>query len=186
MTPNLRNVTRLAAVLVLTLAAGTAAAADRWLHIRVESRSASGDNVSINVPLGLIEAVLPTIDIDELRQGKLRLDKIDIDEFDLREVLTALRDAPDTDFVRVNNRDEKVRVAKEAGYLVVTVDEDSGDRVRLRVPLEVFEAMLGGNENELDLLAGLQKLSEFEEDVLVVESDDENVRVWIDADADGS
>jgi hypothetical protein len=76
-------------------------------------------------------------------------------------------------------------VAKENGYLVVRVDERRGDKVRLRIPLDVIEAMLGGGNGELDLIAGLRALAEFEEDVLVVESDHESVRVWIDSSPDG-
>ena len=185
MPPFKKNLTRAVAVLALTVVAGTAAASDRWLHVRVESHDSRGDNVSVNVPLGLIEAILPTINIDEFRHGKLHLDEIDLEGFDLREVLSALRDAPDADFVRVTNDDETVRVAKEDGYLVVRVDEQRGDKVRLKIPLEVIEAMLGGDDNELDLMAGLRVLSDFQEDVLVVESDNQSVRVWIDSNSDG-
>ncbi len=180
-----RTVTRIVAILALALVAGSAAAADRWLHVRVEDRGSHGESVSVNVPLALIEAILPTIDVDEFRHGKLRLDELDLDAFDLREVLTALRDAPDADFVRIASDDETVRVAKEDGYLVVRVDERRGDTVRLRIPLGVIEAMLQGSDDELDLIAGLRALSDYDEDVLVVESDRESVRVWIDANADG-
>jgi hypothetical protein len=149
--------------------------------VRVESTDYDGDNVKINVPLDLVAAILPTLEFDELRQGKVYLPDAEIEGVDLRQLLEALRDAPDADFVTVNGRRESVVVAKENGLLVVRVDDD-GDRVRVKIPLEVVDAMLTGDENEIDLVAGLEALAAFGGgDLIRVESDDELVRVWIDS-----
>ena len=58
------------------------------------------------------------------------------------EVLLALRDAPDSEFVTIRSREDSVRVAKEDGFLLVNVDEADGDRVRVRVPMEVVDVLL--------------------------------------------
>jgi hypothetical protein len=180
-----RSVMLVAVVLVLALSVG-ATAADQWLHIRVEDRGSRPEHVSVNIPLDLVEAILPMVEIDEFRQGRIHLPAEEFEGLDLHELLVALRDAPDADYVRVQSDDETVRVAKEGGYLIVRVDEDRGDRVRIRIPLAVIDAMLQGNEDELDLVAGLRALAQFEgEDLLVVEGDDESVRVWIDSSAEG-
>lgn len=163
--------------------AGTAAASDRWLHVRVQEFSGDEETVSINVPLQLVEALLPTINTNEFSGGKIRLGSHDeFEELDLREMLAALRDAPDADFVTVRSKTEQVRVAKENGFLLVNVDEqDGGDRVRVRMPLEVVEAMLSAGETELDLMAALAALAEYDAgDLITVESDDSHVRIWID------
>ncbi len=162
----------------------SAAAAEKWLHVRVEENGPRGERVSVNLPLELIERMLPLISIDELQHGKLDLDD-DLEGIDLRELAAALRDAPDADFVTVEREDENVRVSKEGEFLVVRVQEQgrhSDEKVRVRIPLAVVDALFGGEPHELDLIAALEALGEYSDGALVdVESDDGSVRVWIDA-----
>ena len=42
------------------------------------------------------------------------------------------------------------------------------EQVRVRMPLDVVDAMLSGPNNELDLLAGLRRLSEFDGDLALL------------------
>jgi len=154
----------------------------RWLHVRVQEHDADGENVNINVPLQLVESLLPTIGIDEMQEGRIQLDEVDLDGVDLRAMLEGLRDAPDAEFITVRSRDESVRVAKEAGMFVILVDENDGERVRVQMPLEVVAAALAGDGNEIDLIAALNALSDFPGgDLVTVESDDNSVRIWIDS-----
>jgi len=175
-------------VFALAVTYSVAGGADKWLHVKVED---DGEKVSVNIPLSVIESMLPMITVDALRDGKLHVDEIDeFDEFDgfdgidLREIARALREAPDADFVTVQSNDESVRVSKEKGYIVVSVEDRGGrssENVWVRMPLDVLDALVGGDPHELDLLAALEVLSEHEGEALVnVESDDANVRVWID------
>jgi hypothetical protein len=172
-----------------------AAAADQWLHIRVEEGANGEETVNVNVPLSVVEAMLPSISVHELERGRIALDDVDLDELeldglDLREVVLAFRDGPDTDFVRIKDRDESVRVAKEGDYLIVLVEEDGRydrETVSIRLPFPVLEALIGADGETLDLVAGLAALREFEGEELVrVETDDELVRIWIDSDHAGS
>jgi hypothetical protein len=51
----------------------------------------------------------------------------------------------------------------------------------------VLEAIVLNDSEQIDLLAGLQALREFDgEDLVRVESDDELVRIWIDSSQTGS
>ena len=164
-------------------------AGERWLHVRVAEGGDDGERVSVNIPLSVVESMLPLIQIDELEGGKLNLDIEEMEGIDLREMLVALNDAPDATFVTVESRDESVRVAKEDGYLLINVDEDRGrgEKVRVRIPLAVAEALVGNDPEQLDLMAALQTLQEFDgEDLVRVESDDELVRIWIDSSENGS
>ena len=126
--------------------------------------------------------------IDELQGGRLQLDD-ELEGIDLRELAAALRDAPDAEFVTVESDDQTVRIAKEGEFLVVRVEErgkHSSEKVRVRMPLAVFDALFGGDENELDLLAALEVLGQYEGEALIdVESDDTSVRVWIDSSENG-
>lgn len=182
-------------VLVALLAAGTALAptaaaqapvakADRWLHVRVLSTDARGETVRVNVPLSLAEAVLPSIQAHRLRHGRIHMDDFRLEGVDLRKVLEALRDAPDNEYVTVESPEESVRVAKQAGYLLVKVREHTGsqDKVDVKVPMTVVEALLSGDSDELDLMAGIKALAAHEDTVLVTVNDKTNeVRIWIDS-----
>jgi len=180
----------IAMLAVFGLSAVPAAASDLWLHVRVEDNGRDAEEVSINVPMQMVEAFLPMIEIDEFRGGRIQLDDWDNDEFgglDLREVLEALQQAPDTDFVTVKSHDEEIRVSKEGGLLIVRVDDRHDDeQVRITLPLDVVDALLGGEPDELDLLAAIQRLSEYDGgDLITVQSRDESVRVWIDSSRTG-
>ena len=54
------------AMVLMLLLPMTASAGERWLHVRVEEGGADGERVSVNIPLSIIESVLPLIDVDEL------------------------------------------------------------------------------------------------------------------------
>ncbi len=169
--------------LVLVLAVGVAAASERWLHVRVQGDH--GETVKINVPLSMARAMLSMIQTDEFHGGRISLDHADLGEIDLRQMLTALRDAPDAEYVTVRDGDESVRVAKEGDFLLVNAEEDDG-RIRVRVPMEVVEALVSSGSNELDLAAALDALAKYTDgDLVTIEGDDESVRVWIDDDESG-
>jgi hypothetical protein len=182
-----KRITLIGCLLMVTLAAtGWAAAQERWLHVKVVEDGGRGENVNINIPISMIEALLPMIETNEFRDGKVNIrTHIDDDVFegiDLRKMLEAVRDAPDAEFVTVKSDDENVRVAKEKGVLLINVDSRwDSERVRVKIPLEVVEAMIGENPDEIDLLAGIRMLASYGGgDLVNVESDDSNVRIWID------
>lgn len=170
------------------VATGTAlAGADgHWLHVRVEESGGHGEKVNVNIPLSLVMAIIPAIETDEFRGGRINLDAGHIEDIDLHAVLKAFRDSPDAEYVTIDGRDESVRVSKDRGFLLVNVDDDS-DRVRVRLPLDVVDALLSGRDDELDLIAALDALADHGGgDIVTVESDDESIRVWIDTDAGGN
>lgn len=175
------------ALWVLALVTGVAVAQDRWLHIRVQEFDSSDEQVSINMPLSAIEGLLSGSEIDGLRHGKIHIgDHADLDGIDLHAVLLALRDAPDSDFVTIRSRDDSIRVAKEDGYLLVHVDEEDGDRVRVRMPMEVVDVLLEAEDDEVDVIRLLDALEVLDgTDLISVDSDDSQIRIWIDSDHAG-
>jgi len=121
-----------------------------------------------------------------------------VNEVDLRAVFEAVRDTKDGEFVTVQSRKNNVRVAKEAGYLLVKVremkearktekpDEKPAapfeERVDVRVPMSVVEALLSGAKDELDLVAAVRALSAHGDTILVTVEDRKNtVKVWVDS-----
>lgn len=159
-----------------------ASAADRWLHLRVLEDD--GARVAINLPLALVEQVLPAIEVDAFEGGRLPiLDEIrDEGGIDLRALLEAVRDADDGEYVTVADGAESVRVAKQGGYFTAFVDGEDGERVEVRLPIGVVDALLSAGEGELDLLAALHALGDHPpfDLVRVDDGDGSTVRVWID------
>ena len=66
-----KTLTLLAVTLPLILLAGAAQASDEWLHVRVVDQDSDGQRVSINIPMQMIEALVPTIETRELHDGIL-------------------------------------------------------------------------------------------------------------------
>lgn len=159
-------------------------AGGRWLHVRVEKAGEDGESVRVNLPLKVAEKVLPAIRADELHEGRLRIHHARVHGVDLRALLEAVRELEDGEFLTVQSNEQNVRVAKKEGYLLVNVDESKGgaEKVNVKVPFPVVEALLSGEEDELNLLAAVQALSAQGDDVLLtVESDKELVRIWVDS-----
>jgi len=164
----------------------------RWLHIRVQENGERGEKVSINLPLDLVEAVLPLIEEEEISGGKVKIDSEELTSEKIRKILQALREAEEGEYVRVEEMDEDVRIAKEGDYLMVRAREDlqreSGpDRAEVRIHLSVLEALLSSEvEGELDLLAAIEALGEKGEGELIVVNDEEStVEIWVDKKSEG-
>ncbi len=158
---------------------------ERWLHVRVDNMEAKGEMVRINVPLSLAEKVLPTINKDKLRNGRITINQADVNGVDLRALLDAVHSARDGEFVTVQGTTGDVRVVKQAGYLLVHVRENkdaSKKRVEVRVLLSVVDAMLSAGPNELDLVAGVRALGAHGDTELVTVKDEKStVRIWLDS-----
>jgi len=196
-----RTAITLVAILAITATLAGAATTDRWLHIRVEERDGRGERVKVNLPLSMLGKVAGAIDVEEIdghsfRGGRVRISDTDIDHVDLRAMWNAVKEADDMEFVNIESTEENVSVAKDQGYLLVRVrpgqddgDDDEaldddrrrGERVDIKVPLAVVDALLSAGEKELDLQAALMALAESGEGVLVVVEDGRSsVRIWID------
>jgi hypothetical protein len=169
---------------------------DRWLHVRVISSDNKGETVRVNVPLELAEKVLPAINKDRLHNGKITIDRHEMEGVDCRALLAAIKDTKDGEFVTVQSHDADVKVAKQAGYMLVHVtekrwneDKDSKDgkmteksRVEVKVPMKVVEALFSAGKDELDVLAALRALSQHGDTELVsVKDGNDTVRVWMDS-----
>jgi hypothetical protein len=171
---------------------------DRWLHVSVIAKDSNGETVRVNVPLDLVEKVLPAISKDRFQAGKVHVREFEMNGVDIRTILEAVKNTKDGEFVTVESRKQNVRVAKEAGYLVVKVRETKEprkteksdekpaapveERVDVRVPMSVVEALLSGAKDELDLVAAVRALAAHGDSILVTVDDRRNtVKVWVDS-----
>ena len=191
MRKTMRRRTQTAAVLCLLAAGMTALAtpakaapAERYLHVNVED-SAQGESVKVNVPLAMAEKILPAINNRDLHDGKVTIHNAEMNGVDLRALLDAVRTAPDNEFVTVKDKDSNVRVAKANGNIIVHVigKKNKGQKVDVTVPLKIVDALFDtAKNNELDVAAALQALSDAGDILLVtVQDSTQKVRVWVDS-----
>jgi hypothetical protein len=180
-----RNIFQAVAILFLSAAALMAAAAERWIHVRVESATGVSGNVSINVPIEMASAVLPSIPADQ-HQGKFNL-QASVNGVDLRAMLDAVRNSPDNVFVTLERHDKEVSVAKSGRNLLIRVAEKPsaqhhfGKTVAIKVPVSVVRAMLVNHSDEVDIGAGIRALTREGDVDVTVNDEKETVRVWTDS-----
>jgi hypothetical protein len=168
--------------------------ADRWIHIRVIESGPDGDRVRVNIPLSLAEAVLPTIKADKLCNGKVKMDGRPFDQVDLRAVLEAVRKTQDNQYVTVESKDQNVEVAKAGEFLLIKVHENGqrgakkehawkdGNTVDIKIPFKVANALLSGANDELNVLAAVRALDEYQNlELVTVKDGGDDVRIWVDS-----
>jgi len=181
--------TLLTAGLALALA-GSAYASDLWLHLNVHEEN--GGHVTLNFPLKTALGMASLVANDDHHHGhpgKVRVGDRDMDARELRRFWQAVKDSPDANFVTVDGPDGKVRIAKSGSYLVIHVDDPKPrkERVDIKVPTAVVEALLSGGGDELNLQAGLEALSrQGEGELMTVDGDHDTVRMWVDHSAESS
>lgn len=175
--------TVLAATLAIAQSGQTSQSTQKWLHVRVEKTGEDGEFVRVNVPLSLAAAVLPTIQARGMQHGRIRFHRHH-DGIDLRALLEAVTNTADGEFVLIEKKDEKIRVAKENGFLLVKIEKrgKKEERVDARVPLIVVEALLSGDEDELNIAAAIKALRDYGDiELVTVRDGKETIRVWIDS-----
>lgn len=173
----------LAAVALAATALPAAAAPDLWLHVHVDESGSENAQVRVNLPLSLIESMLPMIEgASEIQDGRIVIDDSELSVDDLRRVLHSLVDSPNTTFAEVQTDDERVVFFKDGAYLRVETEATAeGTEVRARFPIAVLEALVSGPANELDVAAALRALADHGAgDLVTVRDRDATVRVWID------
>jgi hypothetical protein len=170
--------------LVLASTIALAGGDTKWLHVKVHEKGGDGEMVRVNLPMDLVAKVLPLIEAEGFDRGKVSFDGHELKEVDIRGILEAVKDAEDGEYVTVEGPDENVRVAKKGNRLFVKVEEegDEPEYVNVEIRMEVVEALLSGEEDELDVLAAVEALAKYGEQELVsVDASDATVRIWVDS-----
>mgnify|MGYP006290558205 CR=1 FL=1 len=162
------------------------AADDSWVHVRVDE--ADGAEVAVNLPISLVDVALEASDHEAFDADDLRIDPdgdITVDE--LRRMWKELRDAGEGEFVNVRDGDERVRVYRRGDRVHVEVDEDGVEKVRVRMPAAVVDALLGAEGDRLDLPAAARELAKIgDREVVRIDDDGTRVRIWVDRSGAGS
>jgi hypothetical protein len=93
-----------------------------------------------------------------------------------------LRAAGNAEFVTVEEKDQRVRVARQGSQILINVDDLSGkqSKVRIDVPMDVVDALLEGEGSQLNLEAAIKRLQTKRGELIQVQDGDTHVRIWID------
>jgi hypothetical protein len=152
-----------------------------WLHVRVEE--SRGSKVSVNLPLGVVEAALKAAPETVMTGDKLHLGLKDksLKISDIRKMWLELKRSGDVDLVTVQDGEETVNVAKKGELLLVQVRRtDKKEDVHVEIPADVVDALFEGDGDTLNVRAALLKLQARRGDIVRVNDKDNMVRVWID------
>jgi hypothetical protein len=154
-----------------------------WIHIHVKDGKDS--NVSINLPISMVEKMAQNITTESEGESRLRFNDEEVTVAELREMWNELRRQPDATFITVDDDvSSKVRVAKQGGYLIVRSREDRAGKtedVEMKIPGTVVDALLSAPGEKLDVAAALRALARHGEGELVtVNGTGETVRIWVD------
>lgn len=170
--------------LLLAFAANNAQASDLWFHVTV-NESSEDANISLNLPLSLVEKALAMIPAEVTDSSQLVFGDQQLTAQDLRDLWRAVQDTQDVNFVTVDNPDESLRVSKSGGYLTVrgTPNSENGSDIDVRLPFAVVDALLDtDHDGQLNFAGALRALADHGEGELATITDnDARVRVWIDS-----
>ena len=178
----MRSKTLWALAAAALLIAGTVAAetSGRWVNVTV-NEPASGTKVEVHLPLELVLTVLDGVDVEHFRAGKVELDT-DVD-VDWPKLLAAVKDAPDGQYVTVEDPEADVQVSKRGGTVLVHVTGKGAEaeNIDVKVPAELLAALSVDDQNRIDVKALVASLAALPNgDLVTMTSTEANVRVWIE------
>lgn len=169
-------------VVLILLVGISQAVSSRWLHIRVKE-AGKVEEMKLNIPLSLVETVLPLLE-DKLVQGKVHLEERGFSVIDVKKVWNSLREKSDHLLADVEVSDGRLRVFIKGEFLYVRSEEDAAGQVNVSIPNAVVDGLLSGEGEEVNILAGLQALTELgDQKIVSLQIDETTVRVWIDEDS---
>lgn len=171
----------LGAAAMLVAAAAFGAEPTRWLNVHVNAVEDKTE-VELHLPFALVATALESVHGHGLEGGKVCLGTHDVD-VDWQAILAEVRRSPDGLAVKVKETDGSVVVTKQAGMVLVTVDEVDGEQahVEVRLPEQLLDAFVVDEQDRLDLKALVGALERFGAGELVrVTAPDAHVRIWVE------
>jgi hypothetical protein len=148
--------------------------------VDVREGGPNGNRVVVPVPLVFAQAAVALAPIAAPDRA-MRLPNEALEHMGLaREVLEALAAAPDGEYVRVEERDELVVVAKEGRYFKVNVKNGTRESVSVNVPINLALQALPGSDGRIRTVALAGALSGVRfTDLVDVRDGKDHVRVWV-------
>lgn len=176
----MRNIILIATIVISFFTLAVAQTQTPWIHVRVEEGPGQ-ETVKVNVPLNLVRTVLPLIEENDLNMGEVEISSRKITLSDMRQIWQEIKKEGSYELASVESEDANVRIVKEADQLIVRSTENSSTEILVQLPVQVVDALLSGEGEELNLVAALDELAMVGAGELVnVRDGDSHVRVWVD------
>ncbi|HVN77503.1 MAG TPA: hypothetical protein VMW38_00760 [Terriglobia bacterium] len=153
-----------------------------WMHLEVTEKGGDPGTIKVNLPVSMVDTALNMVKDKNLKEGHLKLDHTEISVVEMRQLWNELKNAGNAEFVSVEKKDETVRISREGSFVLIKVNNTKNtEKVDIRMPISVVDALLSGQENELNLKAALSSMKVGNAgDILTVNEPDTHVRLWID------
>ncbi|HSR69053.1 MAG TPA: hypothetical protein VLU25_14040 [Acidobacteriota bacterium] len=179
-----KNTPSITALLLTLLLFTVPAFGGQWLHLSVEEEG-SNEGVRINLPLSFAKLLLPIVE-DEMRAdlSQVEIHDRELSAREMREIWQTIKAEGDYRLASIRGRRSELVLALEGEYLIVRSSRGSRDRVDMRLPIAIVDALFSGSSDRLNLSAALDVLSSYaQQDVTlvdIVDGDDRaRVRLWI-------
>ena len=154
---------------------------DPWLHVEVRESKEDPEIIKVNLPFSMVDVALKIAKDKKLNDGRLKLDSTELSVPDLKNMWNEFKKAGNADFVSVEKKNETVKISREGNYLLIKVSENKQQKVDLRVPVEVVDALLAVPGNELDIKGALVAMQQKgSSEILTVNDNNTKVRIWVD------
>ena len=170
---------KLAVILGVPIALMATVASLGVVVVDVREGGPDGHRIVVPVPLVLAQAAVALAPVAAPDKA-MRIPEDAAEHMGLaREVVEALAEAPDGEFVRVEERDETVVISKEGRTLKVRVT-GKRESVSVNVPLHLALSALPGEDGRIRTAALAGALSGVRfTDLVDVKDGNDHVRVWV-------
>jgi hypothetical protein len=100
---------------------------------------------------------------------------------DFRGLWKELKATGDAELVSVEEEGQSVHVGRRGDVVEIRVEKPRGtEQVQVQVPVSLVDALLSGEDEELNLKAAIAELQKRRGDIVRVNDEDSTVRIWID------
>lgn len=173
----------IAALFVVQALPAQEAQASPWIHVEITATSEDGENIRVNLPVVLAELALRLAPQKFTEKARTKLEKSGLLIADLRELWSGVKAAGDAEFVSVQSTKKTVHISRAGDAIQIRVADDSKDKpesVRIDIPVDVVDALLGGDADDFDVTGAFRKLTARRGEIIRVVDADSEVRIWVD------
>ena len=162
-------------------------ASELWFHLRVEEHRGKEVRIEVNLPFRAVERSINLIPARYVKEASIRIDDCNLSVQDLRDAWRALQATPERTWIVVAEERRFVTMRRDGDDVAMRVhDEWDGEVVEIRVPADVFQALISGPSGRFDFGRAIQLLGRRGSgSIVVTDGDDKIVRIWVDSDTEG-
>jgi len=167
---------------LLATGPGPAAAGVSWLHIHINDSGSDPDHVRVNVPVSLLDAVLPEVEKQTRHESKFDVGNCEMTVAEYRSAIRTLSSSPRRE-VKIERSHGTIVMRRDGPDMRLEQTPKKGNRSRtsVRLPWLVATALAKGTGEQLDVSGAVRALAEAGEGEIAVDDEDgTRVRVWID------